>query len=127
MGCSHSCDTLLTEKRNNKPENKTLSAVWSDGMQQQMKTPKLGVIDLSIQIAMQYVRITRRFPFQKTCMLLATIAAVGHSTKSVRSLARDLNSGGYPNKIVPLPRTPTPLSLQLQLAEIPLRPRPGSC
>jgi hypothetical protein len=26
----------------------------------------------------------------------------------VRPLKRDLNSGGYPNKIVPLPRIPTP-------------------
>jgi hypothetical protein len=101
--------------------------VWSGGMQQQMKTHQILVSDLSIQIAMQYVKITRRFPIPKTCMRLATIAAVGHSTKFVRSLARDLNSGGYPNKTVPLPRRPTPLSLQLQLAAIPLRPRPEFC
>lgn len=90
-------------------------------------SPNFGVKDLSIQIVMHISGANVAFLLQKTCMSLATIAAVGHSTKCDPSLARDLKSASYPNKNVPLPRTPAPLSLQLEAAGFPPRPHPGSC
>lgn|SRR5687767_611599 len=65
----------MLNKRGGTLNKKTLS-VWSGRMQQQKKSvTKFGVRDLSIQIVM-LVRMTRHFPFPKTCMRLATIATL---------------------------------------------------